>query len=228
MGSDRPIQVAVAVVIDRRGRVLIAQRPAGKHLAGCWEFPGGKIEAGETPRQGLARELEEELGITIDHPRPLMRLSHAYPTGEVLLDVWVVRRYRGEPRGLDGQALVWCSRRALAAAELLPADQPIVKALYLPERLQRAALAHSYRVVNFEDLPQGAAGANPVLKGVLCRNAPEAHAAAAGADFLAMRAALPPEELAALCARLDIPLYAHGIALERSWILGATGVTTLA
>jgi 8-oxo-dGTP diphosphatase len=98
VGSDRAaVQVAVAVVIDRRGRVLIADRPADKHLAGAWEFPGGKIEPGETPREGLARELEEEIGIAIEHPRPLMRLRHAYPAGEVLLDVWVVRRYRGEP-----------------------------------------------------------------------------------------------------------------------------------
>ena len=133
------IHVAAAVLIDRRGRILIAQRPAGKHLAGSWEFPGGKIEPGETRTTALARELKEELGVTIERPRPLLRLRHAYPYGEVLLDVWVVRRYRGEPRGLDGQALQWCSHRELSDAELLPADRPIVEALRLPERLRHAA-----------------------------------------------------------------------------------------
>ena len=116
--------VVAAAVIDRRGRVLIAQRPAGKHLAGMWEFPGGKVEAGETRTAALERELREELGIAIGAPRPLLRIRHSYSYGAVLLDVWVVRRYRGEPRGLDGQALRWCSRSSLATAGLLPADRP--------------------------------------------------------------------------------------------------------
>ena len=104
MHGKPAIHVVAAVLFDRRGRILIAQRPAGKHLAGSWEFPGGKVEPGETRTDALARELREELGITIERPRPLLRLRHTYPYGDVLLDVWVVRRYRGEPRGLDGQA----------------------------------------------------------------------------------------------------------------------------
>ena len=75
------IHVAAAVLFDRRGRILIAQRPAGKHLAGSWEFPGGKIEPGETRTAALARELKEELGVTIERPRPLLRLRHAYQIG---------------------------------------------------------------------------------------------------------------------------------------------------
>ena len=96
-------------MIDSADRVLIAQRPPGKHLAGGWEFPGGKLEPGEDRRAGLARELLEELGITLmAAPRPLIRVRHQYDYGEVLIDMWVVRRYSGEPRGprRPGVALV--------------------------------------------------------------------------------------------------------------------------
>jgi mutator protein MutT len=245
VGSDRAaVQVAVAVVIDRRGRVLIADRPADKHLAGAWEFPGGKIEPGETPREGLARELEEEIGIAIEHPRPLMRLRHAYPAGEVLLDVWVVRRYRGEPRGLDGQNLRWCDREALTNAPLLPADRPILAALRLPERLHRRA-TRWYTVNTFEvfsscrfAIPQAgsaaragvAHGAGPGhLRGVLCEGVREAESAAgAGADFLAVKTALAPAELAALCERVSIPVFARGVSPRRAWAQGACGINAIA
>jgi 8-oxo-dGTP diphosphatase len=132
---DRPgpglpiIHVVAAAVIRPDGRVLIAQRPPGKHLAGGWEFPGGKLEPGETPSTGLARELREELGIDIRDPTPLTRIRHHYPYGEVLLEMWVVRRYESEPQGLDGQALRWCTLQELATADLLPADRPLVEAL---------------------------------------------------------------------------------------------------
>jgi mutator protein MutT len=237
------IHVAAAVLVDRRGRILIAQRPAGKHLAGSWEFPGGKIEPGETRTAALARELQEELGVTIERPRPLLRLRHAYPYGEVLLDVWVVRRYRGEPRGLDGQALQWCSRRELPEVELLPADQPIVDALRLPERL-RQATSPFYEILTCEDFyaaPVGhrtsadgsapghpARGRPPRLLGSLCRQRSDAERCAAAADFLVMREPLPHDELRALCAGVDLPVYARGVALERAWALGATGVNLIA
>ncbi len=205
--------------------MLIAQRPAGKHLAGAWEFPGGKLEAGEAPAEGLKRELREEIGVTIGPPRPLMRLTHRYPYGEVLLDVWVVRRYRGRPRGLDGQALRWCDRAALAAADLLPADRPILAALRLPERLRREITPH-YQVVSVRDLK--GARRRSGLVGAVCRSAAEAEAAAAaGVDFLALGTVLPRLELAALCARVPVPLFARGIALERAWSLGATGINAL-
>ena len=123
------IHVVAGAVIDAAGRVLIAQRPEGKHLAGGWEFPGGKLEPGEARASGLARELHEELGIAIRNPRPLIRVRHTYPYGEVLIDMWVVKSYGGSPRGLDGQALKWLSQDELEEAELLPADGPIVRAL---------------------------------------------------------------------------------------------------
>ena len=238
----RAIHVAAAVLFDRQGRVLIAQRPAGKHLAGSWEFPGGKIEPGETRTGALARELKEELGVAIEHPRPLLRLRHEYPYGDVLLDVWVVRRYRGEPRGLDGQALRWCRRGELGSAELLPADRPIVAALRLPERLRRAAspfyetracdeVTLGVRARRHGSAADGPAGASSKrrLQGALCRDSYGARqAASAGADFLVMREELPPDELAALCTDVDLPVFARGVALERAWTLGATGVNSMA
>jgi mutator protein MutT len=234
--SARPVHVVAAALIDARRRVLIAQRPAGKHLAGAWEFPGGKLEAGEAPAEGLRRELREEIGVAIGPPRPLMRLTHRYPYGEVLLDVWVVRRYRGRPRGLDGQALRWCDRAALAAADLLPADRPILAALRLPERLRRDVTPY-YRVVSARILederwrstehPRSGL-IRPELLGAACGNAAEAEAAAAaGADFLALGTVLPRLELAALCTRVQVPLFARGLALEHAWALGATGVNAL-
>src|SRR5450432_1697854 len=132
--------------MDAAGRVLIAQRPAGKHMAGGWEFPGGKLELGEDRRAGLKRELREEIGIEIETPRPLMRLRHAYPDRDVLLDIWVVCQYSGEPQALDHQALRWCRQDELETAELLPADKPIVRALKLPERLTQ--LSTSDYIVN--------------------------------------------------------------------------------
>jgi len=234
------IHVAAGVLFDRRGRVLIAQRPGGRHLAGCWEFPGGKIEPGETRAAALARELKEELGVDIEHPRPLLRLRHAYPHGEVLLEVWVIRRYRGEPRGLDGQALRWCRHAELGSAELLPADRPIVAALRLPERLRRAA-SPVYEILACEEVARGvpaqrsgsagsprAAGGRRPLQGALCREPHEARqSASAGADFLVMSEALPHDELAALCAGVDLPVFARGVALERAWKIGASGVNSM-
>jgi len=225
------IHVAAAVLVDRRGRILIAQRPAGKHLAGFWEFPGGKVEPGESRTAALARELKEELGLAIERPRPLLRLRHAYPHGEVLLDVWVARRYRGEPRGLDGQALRWCSLRELREAELLPADQPIVAALRLPERLRRA-VSPFYEILTCEELydagrVQHRAPAKRLV-GSLCRRSSEALRSAAAADFLVMSEPLQDDELMALCAGLDQPVFARGIAIERAWALGATGVNSIA
>ncbi len=123
------IHVVAAAIFDAAGRVLIAQRPPGKHLSGGWEFPGGKLEPGEAREEGLARELREELGIAIQSPQPLIQVSHSYPSRDVLLDVWVVKNFSGEPRGLDGQALRWCALQELDQVELLPADGPIVEAL---------------------------------------------------------------------------------------------------
>ena len=126
------IPVAAGCLINDRGEVLIAQRPVGKIAAGKWEFPGGKIEAGESPRAALARELREELGITIEQARPLLRVRHEYSDRIVILDTWRVSAFRGELHPHDAQALAWVRPDELTRYDLLAADQPIVAALQLP------------------------------------------------------------------------------------------------
>ncbi len=117
---------------DRQGRVLIAERPAGKPLAGFWEFPGGKLEAGETAFHALQRELHEELGIRVRHAYRLLRFSHRYPEREVELDTWRVTAWEGSPASHEGQRLEWVLPEELRDWQLLPADEPIVAALKLP------------------------------------------------------------------------------------------------
>ncbi len=123
------ILVVAAAILGASGRVLIAERPAGKHMAGRWEFPGGKVAPGESEGAALARELEEELGIECVEARPMMRLTHRYPDRDIGLSMWVVEGYRGEPQALDGQRLKWVRRTQLAGEDILEADRPFVAAL---------------------------------------------------------------------------------------------------
>jgi 8-oxo-dGTP diphosphatase len=123
------ILVVAAAILDGSGRVLIAERPAGKHMAGRWEFPGGKVAPGESEEAALARELAEELGIEVTGARAMMRLRHSYPDRTVELSMWVVESYRGEPRPLDGQRLRWVPRAQLGEEDILEADRPFVAAL---------------------------------------------------------------------------------------------------
>jgi mutator protein MutT len=215
--------VVAAAVMDAAARVLIAQRPPGKHLAGGWEFPGGKLEPGEDRRFGLARELREELGIIVSAPpRPLIRVRHVYDYGEVLIDMWVVRRHSGEPRGLDGQALRWCTQDELESVDLLPADGPIVAALRLPERLWQAA-TRDYVLGRSAD-----ADADGRLRGVWCETLADAMAASdAGGDFLVLRNALSHTEVTSICELVPVPVYVPGIGLEEAWELGATGIVEI-
>ncbi|UCC15235.1 MAG: Nudix family hydrolase [Gammaproteobacteria bacterium] len=134
METAKPvIHVVAGVLADRNGRVLIAQRPAGKHLAGSWEFPGGKSAPQESSLEALRRELSEELGVQTRQARPLIRYRHAYPEFAVDLDVWRVESWSGEPRSLEGQALDWVMPNQLMEHDLLPADRPVALALLLPE-----------------------------------------------------------------------------------------------
>jgi 8-oxo-dGTP diphosphatase len=123
------VHVVAGALFDSAGRVLIAQRPAGKHMAGGWEFPGGKVEPGETPRDGLVRELLEELGIEVHEAAPLIAYEHEYPHRRVLLDLWVVTHYSGEPQPLDAPALQWTAIDDLERVGLLEADLPMIAAL---------------------------------------------------------------------------------------------------
>jgi mutator protein MutT len=221
-----PVHVVAGVLNDSHGRVLLAQRPTGKHLAGGWEFPGGKIKAGESRIVGLARELLEELGVVLQAAHPLVRLIHAYPDRRIDLDVWVITRFQGEPRSLDRQRLRWCERDALLHAELLPADLPVVTALLLPERIV-ASTGPGYRIV--------AKGAKVPrrkqtgLVGTFCDGQSDAiEAAAAGVDFIVLRESLETAQMTALCAVINVPVYAHGIGLPEAWTMGASGVSELA
>jgi 8-oxo-dGTP diphosphatase len=123
------VRVVAAVLRDAGGRVLIAQRPAGKHMAGYWEFPGGKIAPGESSEAALTRELAEELGVSLRRCHPLLHLRHDYADRVVELDVFVVDDYGGEPSGLEAQALKWVAAAELGGQALLPADRPIIEAL---------------------------------------------------------------------------------------------------
>jgi mutator protein MutT len=125
------IHVLVGIIEDADGRVLVNQRRPGTHMAGFWEFPGGKRDEGETARGALCRELAEELGIDVLEAAPMLELVHQYPEKRVRLDVWRVERYAGEPRGLERQALRWVAAESLTEIGLLPADTPIVDALLL-------------------------------------------------------------------------------------------------
>lgn len=132
--SPRPlIHVACGVLCHPDGRVLMAQRPEGKVAAGWWEFPGGKIEAGESPRQALARELHEELGIELRAARPLIRFAHDYSNRRVVLDTWLVTAFDGEPVSREAQAFRWLPVAELALQHpVLPTVAPIAMALRLP------------------------------------------------------------------------------------------------
>jgi 8-oxo-dGTP diphosphatase len=131
----RQIHVAAAAIVDTEGRILVARRPQHVHQGGLWEFPGGKLEAGETLMDGLVRELDEELGIRVLGSEPLIRVHHDYGDRHVLLDVHRVSRYEGDPRGREGQPLRWLHPRDMLPEDFPAADRPIISALRLPERM---------------------------------------------------------------------------------------------
>ncbi|MFC3714899.1 Nudix family hydrolase [Luteimonas soli] len=185
-----------AAITDARGRVLLARRTEGRDLAGLWEFPGGKREPGETPEQALVRELREELGIEVRVGAPLIAVAQQYPHKRLRLDVRRVTRWRGTPRGHEGQALAWVPPDKLPGYTMPPADRPVVAALLQPDRylvtpppatpsddaawldaLQRA-LAGGIRRIQAR-LP----GLDPARRRTLV-TAAAAHCASAGAELL--------------------------------------------
>ncbi|MCJ8520301.1 8-oxo-dGTP diphosphatase [Pseudorhizobium tarimense] len=124
----RLLLVAACALVDADGRILLAQRPEGKSLAGLWEFPGGKVEPGETPEETLIRELEEELGITtkVACLAPLTFASHTYESFHLLMPLYICRRYEGIPQGQEGQAIKWVRVRDLRSYPMPPADEPLI------------------------------------------------------------------------------------------------------
>lgn len=129
------IHVAVGVIHRADGRILIARRAANQHLGGLWEFPGGKVENGESVSVALARELYEELGIVIGALSPLCKIQHDYPDKSVLLDVWHVHNFSGEAQGREGQPLRWVAPAELEPGEFPDANRAIIRALGLPDFL---------------------------------------------------------------------------------------------
>lgn len=128
----KAIHVMAGAIGDAEGRILVTRRPAHAHQGGLWEFPGGKLEPGETPEQGLTRELDEELGIRVHACEPLIRIRHDYGDRLVLLDVRRVTGYSGNPRGREGQPLRWLHPQDMDAGSFPAADRPIITALRLP------------------------------------------------------------------------------------------------
>lgn len=124
----RLVLVAACALVDTEGAVLLAQRPEGKSLAGMWEFPGGKIEAGERPEEAMIRELREELGIAVkaDCLAPLTFASHGYDSFHLLMPLFICRRWEGIPQALEGQKLAWVKPRAMRDYPMPPADEPLI------------------------------------------------------------------------------------------------------
>lgn len=126
---DTPLHVAVGVIQDERGRVLVALRHSSQHQGGLWEFPGGKLELGESAEAALTRELSEELGIDVLRAEPFLQLTHAYSDRSVLLDCWLVLDYRGEPQGRESQPLAWRAVSELVADDFPTGNKPIIDKL---------------------------------------------------------------------------------------------------
>lgn len=128
-----PIHVAVAAVVNQNGQVLVAKRNTNAHQGDKWEFPGGKMEAGESIQETLIRELSEEINIIPIHYRPLIRITYQYPEKRVLLDTWQVTAYSGIPRGREGQPIMWKMPSELKPDDFPPANIPIIHALQIPD-----------------------------------------------------------------------------------------------
>ncbi len=129
--SVKMLLVVAVALVDVDNRILIAQRPEGKNLAGMWEFPGGKVDAGERPEQALIRELQEELGIQTWESclAPLTFASHAYEDFHLLMPLYICRRWEGVPQSQEGQALKWVRAGALRDYPMPPADIPLIPPL---------------------------------------------------------------------------------------------------
>ncbi|MGC8537089.1 MAG: 8-oxo-dGTP diphosphatase MutT [Rhizomicrobium sp.] len=131
MTQGKTLLVAACALVDADGRVLLAQRPSDKSMAGLWEFPGGKVEAGERPEEALIRELREELGISVQEAclAPLSFASHSYPTFHLLMPLFICRRWQGIVRPCEGQVLKWVRPTKLRDFPMPPADIPLIPAL---------------------------------------------------------------------------------------------------
>ena len=134
MSSTSHVHVAVAVIKNQQGQIFIAKRPEDSHQGGLWEFPGGKVESGETVLEALKRELVEEVGIDIIKANPLIRIPHDYADKSVLLDVWQVEEFSGNAFGNEGQETLWINKDSFSEYDFPLANLPIITAIQLPEK----------------------------------------------------------------------------------------------
>ncbi len=233
----KQVHVVAGVIRDARGRILLARRTEGRDLAGLWEFPGGKVEPGEAPEAALVRELREELGIEARVGDALIRVPQQYPDKRLVLDVRHVE-FRGVPKGLDGQALVWTPPEKLASYPMPPADRPVVAALLRPDRYLVTPPPAD------DDATWLASLARALERGVRCVQLRAPGIDAARWSRLAERAAELCRDAgadvllngdAALAAKLDIGLHLrsmqlHDAGIERAiepvreagWLIGAS------
>jgi mutator protein MutT len=202
-------------------------------MAGGWEFPGGKLNPGESREQALARELQEELGVVVREAHPLIRIRHAYPEFDVDLDLWMLTRYDGEPSAREGQAISWFRLKDLQDVDLLPADRPMVTALQLPICIDSLS-TEEFVVRELPDLAsEDTWRTDRRWHGVVCRGAsagalaPELVRAAAVADFIVLSAELSEEIIREACACANVPIYVRGDSLENAWACGASGLCDL-
>lgn len=129
MKENATVHVAVGVLLNKNQEVLISLRPSHVHQGGLWEFPGGKVEAGESVKHALNREFEEELGISVEACTELTRIKHEYSDKSVLLDVWRIEKFSGTPQGREGQAIEWRALSKLRAADFPKANERIISVL---------------------------------------------------------------------------------------------------
>jgi 8-oxo-dGTP diphosphatase len=216
VAAERMVEVAAAVIRGDDGRVLLAQRPKGRPYPGYWEFPGGKIEPGETPLQALTRELEEELAIVVGAATPWLTRVHRYTHATVKLHFFRIEQWEGDLTNREHDALAWERIGAVSVSPLLPANGPILRALALPDvyaisniaelgpetflRRLEAALDRGIRLIQFREKALAASAAHALLAQVIARakrhgarvlvnGADVNRAASAGADGVHLTAA---------------------------------------
>ena len=202
------VHVVAGVIRDARGRILLARRTEGRDLSGSWEFPGGKVEPGETPEAALARELHEELGIEAVVGARLIEVPQRYPNKRLRLEVREIASWSGAPRGLDGQALAWVPPRKLVDYTMPPADRPVVAALLQPD-------CHLVTPMPGEDDAAWLSG----LRGSIESGVRRVQLRAPGLDVARWRSLVA--NAAALCRELDVEALVNGDAgLAREHGLG--------
>lgn len=201
--EEARVEVAAAVIERPDGGFLMARRPEGKVYAGWWEFPGGKVEPGESPRQALDRELQEELGIQVEQAWPWLNRSYVYPHAHVMLRFFRVTRWHGEPHPHEGQVLDWTRAEAPSVSPILPANGPILKGLRLPLEYAISDAASLGEAVFLERLERRLA---------------------AGLRLVQLREkALPPDAFARLAETVAARCQAHGAVLLINGDAGLAG-----